>query len=317
MPVNLTTLKYIVALESYRNFVKAAEACSVSQPTLSAAIRNMEIELDVLIFDRSLRPVTPTLLGEKIIAMARKTLRDAEQIEEFIAATKGEERGGFSLGVIPTVAPYILPDFFTNMAKGHPGIKLKVEELYTEFAVVKLLNAELDAAIMSTPLGNSKLLEIPLYRENFLLYVSPQDELNQLEKVPVEKLATDRIWLLEEGHCLRNQVLNFCHFKDTAQHRYQAGSISTLIEIVDKNGGYTIVPQLHAALLSEERKRNLREIVGKIGGCADCVPNREISLVFREDYIRERMINIISDTIKTIVPEEMLDERLKKFSIRI
>ncbi len=317
MRINLTTLKYIVALDSYRNFVRAAEACSVSQPTLSAAIRSMETELDVLIFDRSLRPVTPTLLGEKIIAMARRTLRDAEQIEEFIAATKGEERGNFSLGIIPTVAPYILPDFFRNMARQHPGVRLRVEELHTEFAVNRLLNAELDAAIMSTPLGNSKLLEIPLYRENFLLYVSPQDELSRMEKVPVEMLKTDRIWLLEEGHCMRNQVLNFCRFREATRHIYHAGSIFTLIDIVDRNGGYTIVPQLHASLLSAERRTNLREIVGKVGDCEECIPNREISLVVREDYIRERMLNIISDTVKTIVPEEMLDERLKRFSIRI
>ncbi len=315
MPISFTALRYIVTLDTYRNFVKAAEACAVSQPTLSAAIRNLESDLDVVIFDRSMRPVCPTLLGEKIIAMARRTLREAEQIEEFIASTRGEERGEFALGVIPTVAPYILADFFHDMSQNHPGIKLKVEELYTELAIGKLLNAELDAAIMSTPLEHEKLLEIPVYREKFMVYVSPDDELSRLDKVPVKALVSDRIWLLEEGHCMRNQVMNLCRFKDIAQHRYHAGNISTLVEIVDKNGGYTIVPMLHVGLLSEERRHNLREIVANDG--AECIPNREISLVVREDFIRERMLNIISDTIKAIVPDEMLDERLKRFSIKI
>ncbi len=322
MSVNLTTLRYIVALDVHRNFVKAAEACSVTQPTLSTAIKNLENELDIIIFDRSSHPVAPTILGEKIIAMARRTLSSAEQIEEFVAGTKGEDAGDFSLGIIPTAAPYILADFFRKMEEEHPGIRLKVEELRTAPAVRKLLNAELDAVIMATPLNQDRLLEIPLYHEPFMAYVSPADEFSDMDEIPAEALATERLWLLEEGHCLRNQVMNFCHVRDKAQRRYQAGSVATLIDIVDKNGGYTIIPKLHAGLLCDERRRNLREIVGEThenhsSDCPKCIPNREISLVIREDYIRERMLNIIADTIKTIIPEEMLDERLKKFSIRI
>lgn len=317
MAINLTVLKYIVALDAHRNFVKAAEACSVTQPTLSTAIRNLETELDVTIFDRSSHPVTPTVLGEQIIVMARKTIASAGQIEEFISGTRGEDRGEFSLGILPTIAPYILADFFRKMEMEYPGIRLKVEELRTDPAVRKLLNAELDAVIMSTPLDNDKLLEIPLYHENFMAYISPSDPLSSLDEVPVDILATDRLWLMEEGHCLRNQVMNFCHVRDNAQFRYQAGSIATLIDIVDKNGGYTIIPQLHVGLLSENRRQNIRTIVGKHDDSPRCIPNREISLVVREDYIRERMLNIIADTVKDIIPEEMLDERLKKFSIRI
>ncbi len=322
MAINLTTLKYIVALDVHRNFVKAAEACSVTQPTLSTAIKNLENELDITIFDRSSHPVTPTVLGEKIIVMARRTLSSAEQIEEFVAGTRGEDAGDLSLGIIPTVAPYILADFFMKMEKEHPGIRLRVEELRTSLAVTKLLNAELDAVIMTTPLDNERLLEIPLYHEPFMAYVSPSDEFSAMDEIPAEALVTNRLWILEEGHCMHNQVMNFCHARNSSQRRYQAGSIATLIDVVDKNGGYTIIPQLHAELLCEERRKNLRTIVGKPFSdqepdCPKCIPNREISLVIREDYIRERMLNIIAETIKSIIPDDMLDERLKKFSIRI
>lgn len=317
MATTLTVLKYIIALDTHRNFVKAAEACSVTQPTLSTAIRNFENELDVMIFDRSSHPVSPTLLGEKIITMARKTISSAEQIEEFIAGTRGEDKGEFSLGILPTIAPYILADFLHYMEKNHSGIRLKVEELRTGPAIRKLQNAELDAVIMSTPLEENKLLEIPLYHEKFMAYVSPSDPLSKSEEIPVEALATERLWLMEEGHCLRNQVMNFCHIRDNAQFRYQAGSMITLIDIVDKTGGYTIIPQLHVGLLSEERRKNLHEISGQQGDCPKCVPNREISLVVREDYIRERMLNIIAGAVKSIIPKEMLDDRLKKFSIKI
>ncbi len=322
MAINLTTLKYIVALDVHRNFVKAAEACSVTQPTLSTAIKNMESELDITIFDRSSHPVVPTILGEKMIAMARKTISSADMIEEFVSGARGEVTGDLALGIIPTVAPYILPDFFRKMETDHPGIRLNVEEIRTEPAIRKLLNAELDAVIMATPLGNDKLLEIPVYREPFVAYVSPADELSAYDEIPADKLATERIWLLEEGHCLRNQVLNLCSMCDKAKRRYQAGSVATLTKIVDKNGGYTVIPQLHAELLCEERKKNLRPITGKTADsdspeCQNCIPNREISLVIREDYIREQMLNIIVDAIKSIIPEEMLDERLKKFTIKI
>ncbi len=322
MIINLTTLKYIVALDTHRNFVKAAEACSVTQPTLSTSIKNMESDLDIIIFDRSSHPVKPTLLGEKIIAMARKTISSASLIEEFVAGTRGEESGDLALGIIPTVAPYILPDFFKKMGTDHPGIRLTVEEIRTEPAIRKLLNAELDAVIMATPLGTDRLLEIPVYREPFIAYVSPSDELSAYDAIPADMLATERIWLLEEGHCLRNQVLNLCSMRDKVKRHYQAGSVATLVKIVDKNGGYTVIPQLHAELLCEKQKKNLRPITGKTTDrnaleCQNCIPNREISLVIREDYIRERMLNIIADAIKSIIPEEMLDERLKKFTIKI
>lgn len=317
MAINLTTLKYIVALDIHRNFVRAAESCRVSQPSLSTAIRNMESELDIVIFDRTQQPIVPTLIGQQIITMARKTISSVEQIEEMVSATRGEEVGNFALCVHPTIAPYILADFFKSMRDQHPGIHLTVEELRIEPAVQKLMSAELDALIMPTPLRRDKLLEIPIYNERYLAYVSPTDELYGQPEITIEQLATDRLWMMNEGYCLQSKVMSLCAIDSAATVSYHAGSVATLVDIVDKNGGYTIIPQLHADLLCERRKQNLRSIVSLMGDKEKHLPHREISLVVREDFVRERMLNIVADTIKAIIPADMIDSRLKKFAISI
>lgn len=318
--LSLAFLRYIVAVDTHRNFVRAAEACGVTQPTLSAGIRSMETSLDVSIFDRSAHPVRPTALGEKIIARARVTLHNASQIEELVAAEKGDEGGEAVMGIIPTVAPYILPGLFLQMHSAHPSVHLHVSEMRTNFIIGKLLAAEIDMAILSTPLEQKGLLEIPLYYEKFAAYISPSDELYALGEVPADRLASDRLWVLEEGHCLRSQVFNFCHNRRRTSTEYQAGSIDTLVRIVDTNGGYTVIPEMHTAFLTEGQRRNLRPIVRQnesAAGCPTCVPVREVSLVIREDFVRERLLNVIAGCVKRIIPERMLDSRLKRFAIKL
>lgn len=320
--ISMTSLRYIVAVDTYRNFVRAAEACGVTQPTLSAGIRSLESALDVTVFDRGAHPVRPTALGERIIAQARKTLHNASLIEELVAVEKGDESGKATIGIIPTIAPYILPGLFRTIHSGHPTVHLEVSEMRTKFIIEKLLAAELDMAILATPLGQKDLLEIPLYYEKFVAYISPSDELYNLNEIPADRLSSDRLWILEEGHCLRSQVFNFCHSRRHNRPEYQAGSIDTLVRIVDANGGYTVIPEMHTAFLTEEQHRNLRPIVRRdngapASGCPTCVPVREVSLVIREDFVRERLLNVIAGCIRQTVPEEMLDSRLKRFAIRL
>lgn len=317
--MNLATLKYIAAVDTHRNFVKAAEACGVTQPTLSIAIRNMEEELDVVIFNRNSHPVSPTAIGEKIIAMARNTIHSASQIEELVRSERGDEGGEVAIGTIPTVAPYILPGLFREMSLSLPQIRMKVAEMRTSFLVEKLRTGEVDIAVMSTPLGQKGLLEIPLYYEKFLVYVSPDDKLHSLGEIPADKLPSDRFWVLEEGHCLRSQVFSFCHSRKRTHTEYQAGSIDNLIRVVDRNGGYTVIPELHAAFLTESQRNNIRPIVGRHEGkdCEGCVPVREVSLVIHENFVREKLLNTIASCIKRIVPEDMLDFRLKRFAIKL
>lgn len=307
--MNLQQLQYIIAVDKHRHFVRAAEACGVTQSTLSAMIKSLESELDVTIFDRTLHPVKPTYIGEKIIAQAKVTMLNAELIEEISFSERGIVSGEINMGIIPTVAPYLLPKMFLE-TKNYPDIKLHVSERQTSALVERLKKAEIDMAILATPLNEAGLLEIPLYYEHFFAYVSPVDPLYYEEKISVDKLPGMNFWLLQEGHCFRNQIINLCNKNTIHSSIYEAGNIDTLVKVVDINGGHTIIPELHIPLLNEEQKKNIRSLEQ-----TDSV--REISIVIRNDYIREGMLNIISDIIKKIIPETMLDNRLKKYAIRI
>lgn len=306
--MTLQQLQYIVALDNFRHFAKAAEACGVTQSTLSLMIKNLENELDTVIFNRNAHPIQPTPLGEKIIAQAKVTLYNAQQLEEIPKTEKNEEKGEIRMGIIPTIAPYLLPELFTQM-RMFPDVHLKIEERQTSAVVEKLKKAELDMAILATPLKIDGLLEIPLYYEKFFAYVAPSDPLFQQEKVSSDLLPGENLWLLQEGHCFRNQIINLC---SNTRHAaaYQAGSIDTLIRVVDTNGGHTIIPELHLELLQEHQRQCVRPIEP-----ADAV--REVSLVIRDDYAREGLLNVIASAVKRIIPEDMLDSRLKKYAIRI
>ena len=303
-------LEYIVALSKAKHFVNAAEMCGVTQPTLSMMIQKLEDELDVKIFDRSKHPIETTVIGQKIIAQAQATLCQLNKINETVAAEKGDVSGNINIAIIPTVAPYILPKFFSTFKEDYPDLSFKISEMNTDAIERRLLLGDIDMAILSTPLSNPNILEIPLYYEKFLAYISPDDKLYQQEELVSGELPVDHLWVLEEGHCLRNQVFNFCDEDVKTSYIYEAGSIDTLVKIVDENGGYTVIPELHVELLSYEQKKHLRKLVNP-------EPVREISLVIQQNFIREGQLNALADTIKKIIPQHMIDSRLKKFAIKI
>lgn len=308
--MTLQQMEYIVAVDTHRHFVKAAEACGVTQSTLSSMILKLEAELDVQIFDRNSHPVRPTAAGEKIIRQAKVVLYNVSQLRESLLAERGAESGELHLGIIPTVAPYILPKLFRGVHAAYPGVTLRVAEARTEVLVRKLEHAELDMALAATPLGNDGLLEIPVYYEKFVAYVSPGEPLYAQPEIESRRMPAEHLWVLQEGHCLRNQVLNICERKSGYSAIYEAGSIDTLVKIVDENGGYTIIPELHVELLRDEQQERIRRLV-------DPEPVREISLVVRRDFVRERLLNIIAESVRTIIPEHMVDARLKKFAIKL
>lgn len=303
-------LEYIVALSKTKHFVNAAEMCGVTQPTLSMMIQKLEDELDLKIFDRSKHPIEITTIGAKIIEQAQATLCQLNKINEIVASEKGDISGDINIGIIPTVAPYLLPKFFSKFRNSYPELSFKISEMRTSTIEKRLLLGEVDMAILSTPLNNPNILEIPLYYEKFVAYISPDNELYNEKELISEKLPVDQLWVLEEGHCLRNQVFNFCSIEAKTSYVYEAGSIETLIKIVDENGGYTVIPELHVEILTEEQKKNLRRLINP-------EPVREISLVIQQNFVREGQLNAIAETIKQIIPQEMLDSRLKKFAIKI
>jgi len=308
--MTIQQLEYVLAVDKYRHFVRASEACGVTQSTLSSMIQKLENELDIIIFNRNSHPVEPTKMGEQIISQAKVILYNTSQLKEMVLTEKNQGEGNIKLGIIPTIAPYILPRLFKEILFSHPNINLNVSELTTDSIIDKLHKAELDMAILATPLEQDDLLEIPLYYEKFVAYISPNEPIYKEIEIISSKMPSKHMWVLKEGHCLRNQVFNFCDNKSDFLPIYEAGNIDTLIRIVDENNGYTIIPELHINLLNENQKKNIRSLTS---------PQivREVSLVVRQDYVREKLLNNIAELVKEIIPEHMIDAHLKKYAIKL
>lgn len=313
--MNIQQLEYIIAVDNHRHFAKAAEASFVTQPTLSMMIQKLEDELGVKIFDRSQLPVQPTVIGIQIINQARVIVSQVKQIKEIIQEEKGIVQGVFKLGIIPTIAPYLLPKLMKVHDENGYDIVLVIEETTTGQIIEKLLNGALDGAILATPLKNDKISEHPIYYERFYAYVSPREtSLYAKKELKEDDLNINRLWLLEEVHCFRGQILRICNMrKRKSSHSlfsYEAGSISTLINIVDNNSGLTIIPEMAIEDLTEQQKKNVRPLKG-------ISPVREISLVTRKEFLRERVLDIIISEIKQSVPQPLLSLELKKFVVDI
>ena len=308
--MTLQQMEYIVAVDKYRHFAKAAESCGISQSTLSSLVQKLEIELDVTIFDRNSHPVKPTAIGEEIISRAKLLLFNAAQVKELVATRKGESVGKVSLGITSTVAPYLLPKMLKYLSVNHPDIELHVEEARVSTFVLQLERGELDIALLATPLNNDELLEIPVYQERLMAYVSPNEPIYNNLDLQIDRLPVESVWVLREGYCPNRGVFPFCNYRTGRQAVYEAGSVETLIKIVDENGGYAIIPELHVPLLRKCQQANVRVLTNP-------EPNREIAFVIHRNFVRERLLNILADTIRTVIPPAMINKRLKKFSITL
>lgn len=307
--MNLQQLNYIIAVKKHQHFAKASEACGVSQPTLSAMIQKLEAELEVTIFDRSKQPVEPTAIGNKIITQAEKTLREAGKVTEIVEYETKALQGELRIGIIPTLAPYLVPGIIKDFRESYQKIDLSISELTTASCISALRTGEIEMFIAATPLLQDDFFEIPLYYEEFIAYFSNEHPLQNIE-LSASTMPKENLWVLEEGHCLRDQLFNFCSLSASFNQVFEAGSIDTLIRIVDENGGYTVIPELHLPFLTDFQKQNIKKIVNPPA-------IREVSVVIHKDFIKERMINAVADSIKKIIPEHMLNERLKKFAIKL
>lgn len=308
--MNLQQLRYVVAVNRFRNFAKAAESCNVSQPTLSAMLQKLEEELDIRIFERSNKSVTPTTAGEKIIRQAETALLEIDRIGEIVLEGKGQIGGKFALSVGPTIAPYILPKFIKKYRESFPSVELSIQELKVNFMLDALLRGELDAGIAISENAREGILEIPLYTEKFLVYLAE----SCWRKLPVFKpdnLEHENMWIMKDAQCLRDSAFSFCKSRQKGNHIYEAGSITTLVHIVDENGGFTIILEMHLPFLSDKQRENVRPIEG------DYLSQRRVSLYIKEDYIRQRMLNTVTDTLKKFIPERMINERVRKYGIKL
>lgn len=314
--MTLQQLEYILAVNKYRHFVKAADACGITQSTLSLMIRKLEEELDIVIFDRNAHPVVPTLAGEEVLKQAQIIIYNARQLREMTLSERKRVSGSLNIGITPTVAPYVVPKLFSYMRQYYPDIHLQPIELHRKGTVERLKRADIDMAIMSMPEKDDALLEIPLYNEKFVAYVSPADPLFQEEEICYQTLPRERLWALQDEICFQHQVdiPEFANGTNSAADdtlsSYESGSLVTLLLLVDELGGFTVLPELHIPHLTSFRKKRIRPLTAP-------VPTRTVSLFVRRDYVRESMVNVVADAIKTIIPAHMLDERLTKFRIRL
>lgn len=305
--MNLQQLEYIVAVDTQRHFVRAAEKCFVTQATLSMMIKKLEEELDVIIFDRSKQPIVPTETGVRLIAQAKEILREAERMKEIVSDAKGEISGELNIGIIPTVSPYLLPLFVHSFLQKYPKVKVKINEFTTEHILKYMQEGNLDAGILATPLNNALLVEQPLYYEDLVVYASRDEKVLKKKFVTAEDVDVNHLWLLAQGNCLRSQVLNLCDLRDQIKEHqldFEAGSVETLIRMVDADGGMTILPELAIAGLSTKQKNNIRYFKTP-------APVREISLVTYRHFIKQSLINALKDEILKKIPSELLTNKKK------
>ena len=301
--ITLTQLEYIVAIDEYRHFATAAEKCFVTQPTLSMQIKKLEDELGVIIFDRSRQPVVPTDLGAKLIEQARMTLSATPRIKEIIQDEQQEVEGTLKIGIIPTLAPYLLPVFIGPYIRKYPAVKVEVEELVSEEIIRRLKRDMLDVGLFVTPYHDEKIVERPVFYEEMLVYAHPDSELLKKKEVGHEDIVTSDIWMLGNGHCFRNQVVNLCEMS-ASQHKnlpfeFESNSLETLMRIVDVEGGFTLIPELALQYMSPEKKKQVRSI-------ANTKPLREVSVIYSRHFTKQRLITLLCDEIKSVVPAHML-----------
>ena len=306
--MNFQQLEYIIAVDNLRHFAKAADACYVTQPTLSMMIQKLEEEIGIKIFDRSKQPIVPTNAGVEVILQARKIIYEGGKMKEILNDLNGEIKGELKLGIIPTVAPYLLPLFLSTFLKKYPLLKVRIIEQTTVELVEKLKQQHLDAAIIATPLNIATLNEQPLYYEPFMVYAPGNPLLMKKKFLLPADINTDKLWLLEEGHCMRAQALNLCELRQKdLKHgnlEYEAGSIETLKKMVDITNGITILPELAIPDLSKKEQKNIRHFKAP-------EPVREISMVTYRHFVKQRIVDLLSEEIKKSVPPEMHDAKRK------
>lgn len=304
--MTLVQLEYIVALDNYRHFAVAAEKCFVTQPTLSMQVQKLEDTLGAIIFDRSKHPIAPTEIGKKIIAQAHAILSESKKINEIIEGEKNEIKGEIKIGAIPTLAPYLIPLFVSSFVEKHPMVNLQVAEYPTDSLTSMLKLDQIDIALMVSPIQDPDLTEHPLFYEPFFAYVSHHHQLYSDQLIEPDGLRTDGLWILNEGHCFRKQTLNICHadLKKRYNNRvlYESGSLEALKKMVDKRGGFTLVPELFTLDMSKDDKTKLRPF-------KEPVPTREVSIVVKKSFIKKKLLNAFHKEILQCLPPMLATQK--------
>ncbi len=304
MNLTITQLEYIVAVDTHRNFAKAAAHCFITQPTLSMQIKKLEQQLGVLIFDRSKKPVIPTKLGVKVIEQARNSIQSLVKIQEIIKDGKGVIEGDLRIGIIPTLAPYLLPRFLISFVDKYPNTQLILHELLSDQILDRLSKDLLDVGIMVPP-EPSNYHSLPLFQEEFLLYFSTNHRLQVKDEIEINNLDISDMWLLKDGHCFRDQVATLCGQEfsqdSTRSIQLESGSLETLRNLIDQKLGYTLLPEMATIGWRKQEKQRLRRFKGD-------KPVRELCLVTHRSFLKKGLIKALQKEILSSLPVEISDK---------
>lgn len=308
--MTLQQLEYIIAVDRYRHFTKAAEKCFVTQPTLSAMIQKLEEELDVKIFDRNRQPIAPTAIGAHIIQQAKEILVQVENVKNIIQEQKGEISGDFHIGILPTIAPYLLPRFFRDMVKKYPKLNITVSEMKTPEIKRALLTGEIDAGILAQLNDMEMYNQTHLYYEEFYAYVAQKNILFEKKTIKSSDLKGEMLWLLDEGHCFRDQVVRFCNINAnrSVNLTYRLGTTETFMRMVERGDGVTFVPELALEQMSDMQKMLVRSF-------AIPTPARQIIVLTDKKFIRHSLVDALCAEIQNSIPASM--HKLKPTQVKI
>lgn len=300
--MTFTQLEYIIALDAYRHFSTAADNCHVTQPTLSMQIQKLEEELGITVFDRSKQPVVPTETGIEVLKQAKNILVQRNMLQELIQQKKGILTGELRIGIIPTLAPYLLPLFIQQFAAKYAQVKLIVSEMTTDLIVRQLREGGIDAGILITPLLQKGIKEYVLFYEELMAYVSRKNALYKKHYVLAKDIDPNKLWLLEEGHCFRSQIENLCELRKMSlsgsHFDYETGSIETLRRMVDLNDGITILPELATLDMPPKQMQLIRQFKSP-------APVREVSVVVHRDFVKKRLVDALKQEIIAGVPDKI------------
>jgi LysR family hydrogen peroxide-inducible transcriptional activator len=298
--MTIQQLEYLIAVDKHRHFGQAADSCCVTQPTLSTQLSKLERDLGVIVFDRSKMPVIPTEMGAQIILQAKKVISESKGIYELIAQAKGDISGVIKLGIIPTLAPYLLHLFIRKFLQKYPKVTLEVKEMVTDEVLRKLKNDELDVGIVVTPLDQSGIVEKPMFYEKFFAYLSKDHPQLRERYFKADRILKEDLWILHEGHCFRDQMINLCDQSQSGPRNfhYESGSLEGLRNMVNKYQGVTLLPELATWDLSEEEKSRLRPFEG-------IAPTREVSIVLNRSFLKQKLVELLYLEITDAIPKEM------------
>lgn len=305
--MTLVQLEYIVALDTYRSFGIAAEKCFVTQPTMSMQVHKLEEELGIKLFDRTKQPISPTDIGIEVIEQARKILKESYKLKELISDQKNVISGELRIGIIPTMAPYLMPQIISAFMKKYPDVQLVIWEYMTDQIVSELKNGLLDCGILSTPLEDKSLQESPLFYESFVAYLSKSSPLTSKKNLQASDIDLDDLWLLNEGHCMRNQILNICKRKKSNEVKafeYNTDSVETLKRMVEMNKGITLLPELSISDFSVKQLDRIRYFKSP-------QPTREISIVTHRNFLKRKLIMALEKEILDAIPKRMRSKNKK------